>query len=254
MLIVGSVTVIVDETNGLLAAVDAHGTTVPIVVDNSGSLLGQFKRQRSKRSVVEVPPALIYEVKDHSARSYVYRQAQGQRYSRKALDGSQVEYMGKETTTSVPEVATTSTTEATTTTTSTTTTTVSTTSTTTMPSTTTIEDGGEDVIDRNMDEDPVKTKEEGVCRAELTGLKTSPCHRVEEYKVTKCGSGCDSDVDIRALVDICKKPSKDQLCHLEVKDEGSCKSHHFKFIRLLDHSPSCNQQVKCVISGHYCGY
>ena len=98
------------------------------------------------------------------------------------------------------------------------------------------------------------------CEAELKSLKTSVCHRIEEYSVIKCNwiDSCDANVDIDELIDVCKTPSKEQLCQMSVKaayqDQsfGPCNVYNFKFTRLLDFSPFCRHQLKCLVDKHFC--
>jgi len=100
------------------------------------------------------------------------------------------------------------------------------------------------------------------CESELTFMKTSLCHRIEEYSIVKCDNSpsCEEmDIDLANLVDVCKTPSREQLCKMSVKTmsesqmgPSSCKQYKFTFTRLLDFSPFCRHQLECVVDDHFC--
>merc|ERR1712142_473844 len=102
------------------------------------------------------------------------------------------------------------------------------------------------------------------CESELVSMRTSLCHRVEEYSITKCDdpSCAEMDVDLANLIRVCKTPSREQLCTMSAKTllaqsslapaSSSCKLYKFTFTRLLDFSPFCRHQLECVVDQHFC--
>jgi len=85
-------------------------------------------------------------------------------------------------------------------------------------------------------DDSQSTQSDPNCKSLLTGINTSKCLVTEEYQAMTCGDCPDVDIDIAALIEVCRTPSSDLFeCMANIgsmeSNGQSCKMYEFKFIK-----------------------